>query len=86
MLARCYSKAVHAKNPTYSNCSVHPDWLIFSVFKTWMMLQDWENNALDKDLLIPGNTLYSKDTCIFVPAEVNILLRKQNKGEHCFLG
>lgn len=82
MIARCYSKLYLTKNPTYLGCSVHPDWLVFSIFKEWMMAQDWQNNALDKDLLIPGNKVYSKDTCIFVPTEINAILRKQNKGKH----
>jgi len=36
--------------------------------------------ALDKDILQKGNKLYSKDTCYFVPAEVNQLLVKSDKA------
>ena len=35
---------------------------------------------LDKDILQKGNKLYSKETCCFVPAEVNLLLIKSDKA------
>ena len=35
---------------------------------------------LNKDILQKGNKLYSKDTCCFVPAEVNNLLTKSDKA------
>jgi len=40
--------------------------------------------ALDKDILQKGNKLYSKDTCCFVPQEVNSLLikRDNSRGEY----
>ncbi|WP_423172691.1 hypothetical protein, partial [Stenotrophomonas sp. CASM112] len=39
---------------------------------------------LDKDLLIKGNKVYSENTCIFIPAEINLLLikREASRGEH----
>ena len=39
---------------------------------------------LDKDILVKGNKLYSKDTCCFVPSEVNNLLIKRDnfRGEY----
>ena len=40
-------------------------------------LKGWE---LDKDIIVKGNKLYSKDTCCFVPAEVNSLLIKCDKA------
>ena len=40
-------------------------------------LSDW---CLDKDILQKGNKLYSKETCCFVPAEVNLLLTKSDKS------
>lgn len=80
MLARCYS-AVHQKtHPTYIGCTVCEEWLTFSNFKAWMEKQDWKGRHLDKDLLTKGNRVYSPDTCIFVPNDVNQLVSHKKKG------
>lgn len=71
MLRRCYSKKLHAINPTYIGCSVASEWLSFSVFRAWMAKQSWEGSQLDKDILIPGNKVYSPETCVFVSRELN---------------
>jgi len=74
MLRRVYSKSHQENNPTYIGCSVSPEWLYFSVFEQWMLGQDHEGKALDKDLLFPGNKLYSEHTCVFVSPALNSLL------------
>lgn len=71
MLQRCYSTKYQESKPTYKGCSVSEDWLTFSNFRAWMVLQDWEGKQLDKDLLFGGNKVYSKDTCVFVTQAVN---------------
>lgn len=76
MLSRCYSEQVY---PTYIGCLVCESWLRLSVFKTWMMAQDWKNKQLDKDLLIPGNKVYSPDTCLFVESRVNSFIVEHDK-------
>lgn len=57
----------------------------FQEFAEWCQSQDgymekvgkryWQ---LDKDLLVPGNKQYSKDTCVFVPSEINSLFLDVN--------
>lgn len=74
MLQRCYSKKRHTRNPSYANCSVSPEWLYFSAFKDWMILQSWEGNHLDKDILFPGNKIYGQDTCVFISPSLNRFL------------
>jgi len=73
MLKRCYSKKLHKKQPTYSDCTVCNEWMLFSAFKEWMNTQDWKGKELDKDLLIKGNKVYSPSTCIFVSRQINSL-------------
>lgn len=72
MLKRCYSKKYQDKHPSYIGCRVCDDWLSFSKFKQWMKQQDWENNDLDKDLIIKGNKVYSPETCSFVSKSTNL--------------
>ena len=74
MLRRCYSEEHLQKKPTYRGCSVCEDWKTFSNFMAWMKTQSWEGKHLDKDILIPGNKVYSPETCVFVSKEVNNLL------------
>ena len=74
MIERVYSPRIHAIRPSYADCSVCEEWHRFSVFRAWMETQDWEGKALDKDLLIEGNKVYSPETCVFVSTGVNSFL------------
>ena len=85
MLQRCYSKACHKTQPTYIGCSVHPDWHLFSTFKTWMQQQDWKGNQLDKDILCFGNKEYSAATCCFVSKSINSLFTHTLKTKGNFI-
>lgn len=71
MLTRSYCPKYKESNPTYKDCTVCNEWLLFSDFRKWMIGQDWEGNHLDKDILFEGNKIYSPDTCIFVTGKVN---------------
>lgn len=74
MLNRCYNSKYQKDKPTYKNCVVTRKWLTFSEFKNWMETQDWKGKCLDKDVLNPGNHIYSPDYCIFASIHVNSLL------------
>lgn len=79
MLGRCYNTK-SKKQPTYEGCSVCNDWLRFSNFKKWFDENYVDGYALDKDILVKGNKVYSPETCCFVPAEINsIFTKRQNK-------
>ena len=90
MLQRCYSTIYQQKRPTYKGCGVSNSFRTYSYFKDWCGKQVGFNQlddegkyfALDKDILIKGNKVYSEDTCCFVPQEVNSLLvnRKGGRG------
>ena len=77
MLDRCYGPAGRRQYRAYAGCTVAPEWLVFSNFRAWMLRQPWEGNHLDKDLLFPGNKVYSPEFCVFVDAQTNTLLNQQ---------
>lgn len=80
MLRRCYSGLDH---PAYDGCSVVDSWLSAFNFRRWMESREWEGLHLDKDILSPGNKMYSPETCAFVPQEINKLLldRRSCRGD-----
>lgn len=84
MLRRCYSAKFHEKQPTYIDCYVCKSWLVFSNFKIWMQQQNWKGKALDKDIIKPGNKMYSPETCAFVSRSLNSLIinSSSSRGDH----
>jgi hypothetical protein len=84
MIQRCYSKKYHKRQPTYKDCYVCDDWHNFQTFARWFDQNYYEiygeQMALDKDILIKGNKVYSPDTCIFVPRRINSLFIKCNES------
>lgn len=84
MLKRCYCEKAQDKQPAYKGCSVSDEWHSFISFKDWMAGQDWKGKALDKDIIVTGNKLYSAETCCFVDQEVNNLLavNELQRGEY----
>jgi hypothetical protein len=74
MMKRCYAPNSHISQPTYKECSVCMEWHTFSVFREWMVRQDWQDKELDKDILKPGNKVYSPENCMFVTRAINSLV------------
>lgn len=70
MIYRC------GKHKSYLDCNVSEEWLIFDNFYKWMITKDFKNKELDKDIILPGNKIYSKDTCCFVYRSINLLFRE----------
>lgn len=73
MLDRCYGSN-DTRNPTYVGCAVADEWRSLKVFRSWMKTQDHVGKNLDKDIIQPGNKIYSPDLCCFVPRHINNLL------------
>ena len=85
ILERCYCEKFHAKKPTYIGCTIHEDWKLYSNFKQDVVeIPNFNKSVtcgwcLDKDILLKGNKVYSKDTCCFVPKQINSLLIANRK-------
>ena len=74
MLARCYNpNSKSYKDYGAKGTSVCDEWRQDpQTFIKWAMTAGWnEGLAVDKDIKIPGNKVYSPDTCTLVTQEVN---------------
>lgn len=77
MLQRCYDEKWKEGSPTYKDCFVVEEWHNFQVFSEWFYKNYVEGWALDKDILVKGNKIYSPETCCFVPTEINLQFTKR---------
>jgi len=87
MIKRCFSEECKQSRPTYEGVTCSKEWLSMTKFiedVSKMKGYGFDGWQLDKDILVKGNKLYSKDTCCFVPQEVNSLLikRDNSRGEY----
>ena len=85
IIERCYSEKYRKKQPTYKDVSVCKEWLLYENFYEWLHKQEnfdkWLNGdrwAIDKDIFIKGNKIYSPETCCLVPQNINNLFTKNN--------
>ena len=82
MIRRCYDEKYQEKHTTYQGCTVAEEWHNFQNFAQWYNDNCYkvgnEKMELDKDILIKNNKIYSPNTCILVPHDINILFLKRN--------
>lgn len=80
MLYRCYGDLTAKKYPTYADVKVCEEWYNFQNFAHWYCNTGYYNMSyeLDKDLLFPGNRVYSPNTCCMVPQEINNVVSGNN--------
>lgn len=79
-----------SRNPTYVGTDFDESWKRFSTFLSDIQSMVGYDEFLkggwqfDKDILVKGNQVYSKNTCCFVPNTINKLLtsRKRFRGKH----
>lgn len=83
IVERCRSDWSLQAKPRYEGCRVCPEWHSFMAFRGWLVAHEgWEGLEVDKDILYPGNLLYSPETCVMVPPWLNHALQrpKASKG------
>ena len=87
MLNRCYN-ACYINQTSYLDCTVCEEWHNFQNFAKWYEENYYEVKDeimhLDKDILLKGNKIYSPQTCIFVPAIINMIFvsSKKTRGNY----
>lgn len=90
ILVRCYEEKIYNKYQSYEQCEICEEWKYYWNFYDWLHSQSnfekWKNGtswAVDKDIIIKNNKIYSPQTCCLVPKEVNNLLLKseQTRGD-----
>lgn len=91
MKARCkVGGSVQHKQPTYVGCTMSENFKDYQFFAEWHTKQvgySCRGYQLDKDLLVKGNKVYSEDTCVLVPRQLNTFFtdRAAQRGD-CPLG
>ena len=73
MLKRCYCTT----GDYLGNVSVSESWLTLSNFKAWFEQNYVEGYVLDKDIL--SGEVYSENTCLYIPKELNLFLTSVRK-------
>lgn len=80
ILNRCYNKTTKF----YIGCTVCEEWHLFSNFKEWFVNNYRNGYVIDKDIKHKGNKIYSPNTCLCIPPELNALFtnRKNHRGKY----
>ena len=85
MMGRCFGEKVKQRYPTYRDVTCCDEWLSFANFFEWVNKEvEYKGHpagsALDKDIIVKGNKIYSPEFCSFVPTAVNSLLLDSGAG------
>lgn len=85
MLRRCYYRGSQHHQPSYEGGIVAEEWHNFQTFAEWFEQhypKDGGKYQLDKDILVPGNKIYSPKTCSFVTQRENLAGRKFRRDKN----
>lgn len=78
-------KIDEGKYGKYVECFACDEWLDFQKFAEWFESVQFYKRGwqLDKDLLVKNNKMYSPETCVFLPEEINKALntKSRERGE-----
>ena len=84
ILQRCFDEKWKEKRPWYKDIKCCDEWLYYPSFYEWLHSQSnfdkWYKGkrwAVDKDILVKGNKVYSPDVCCLIPQNVNCLFLKR---------
>ena len=73
--------SVQKREPTYTDCTMSGNFSNYQYFAEWCTRQVGYNLGyhLDKDILFKNNKVYSEESCVFVPKQLNNFLTSRNK-------
>lgn len=84
ILQRCFDDRLKEKQPSYIDKECCDEWLYYPNFYEWLHSQPnfdkWYHGkrwAIDKDILVKRNKVYSPETCCLIPQNVNCLFLKR---------
>lgn len=74
MMRRCYNSS-EQRDPSYVDCIVCDEWHNYENFRVWFSENYIDGYALDKDILVKDNKVYSPEVCCFVPPIINAVFK-----------
>lgn len=87
MIRRVFSEKEKIKSP-FLDSHICDEWLVFSNFKKWFVVEDSKFKecdyplCIDKDLKVLGNKLYSSANCLILPKDMNSKISIKGGGEY----
>ena len=84
MIKRCYAEASRKHSTSYDDKEVCEEWHNFQNFAEWATKQIGFNKPdyhLDKDLLVKGNLVYAPNTCVYLPREINMFIKRKRMND-----
>lgn len=84
VIRRGHSTLFKSNSINYLRCTVDEEWKYFTKFREWMLTKNYFGRDIDKDLLtFNPEGVYSPNTCLFIPSELNVFLtlRGAKRGE-----
>jgi len=84
MIRRCYNEKARKNHLSYIGVIVCEEWLNFQVFAEWMENNYINHWQIDKDLICKNCKIYSPETCLFLPQEINsaLITNSRRRGKY----